>query len=259
MQNLSNVQNLSTVGEKSSLSPSQVERLQNFIKSLTGLVAYYPLNEESGDAINQAPETFGEFDGTVTGPVQGSPGLIGNAYGFDGADDIVSLGTSDDIEIDDGDLSFIALFNPSSRGENNQGTFFSRVETGYCILEFSSSVSNAAIAIRSFVNDDQFRVGAENSITLEEWQLVVCTFTGANQSGVHIYINGVEIEYSSGGSGAGNFSSLSGGVTTIGNNEATSRTFDGSLQHVAFLNRVLTAAEVEKLARVAGLLTPPSV
>lgn len=65
--------------------------LQNYIKSLIGLVAYYPLDETSGNAINHAPATLGTLDGTVTGATQGVAGQSGNAYSFDGVNDAVSI------------------------------------------------------------------------------------------------------------------------------------------------------------------------
>lgn len=66
--------------------------LSDYIKSLSGLVAYYPLDEASGNAINQAPDTLGSYDGTVVGMTQNVDGLIGKAYSSDGVGDQLTLG-----------------------------------------------------------------------------------------------------------------------------------------------------------------------
>ena len=70
---------------------SPVAQLYYYIKSLSGLVAYYPLNETEGNAINRAPATFGTLNGTVTGATQGVNGLLGKAYSFNGTSDLVTV------------------------------------------------------------------------------------------------------------------------------------------------------------------------
>ena len=65
--------------------------LFSYILSLPDLVAYYPLNETSGDAINQAPATKGTLNGTITGATQGVAGQVGRAYSFDGVNDQITM------------------------------------------------------------------------------------------------------------------------------------------------------------------------
>src|SRR3990167_9054324 len=86
MQNIQNLQSLSGLSKSRGLT--QFQQLLNYIKSLDNLVAYYPLNELSGDtAFNQAPATKGTLDGTITGATVGQDGQVGKAYSFDGVND----------------------------------------------------------------------------------------------------------------------------------------------------------------------------
>lgn len=57
--------------------------LYNYIRSLSGLVAYYPLDELSGGyAFNHAPDTYGTLNGVVSGATQAVAGQVGRAYSF---------------------------------------------------------------------------------------------------------------------------------------------------------------------------------
>src|SRR6188768_557077 len=73
------------------VSKSRLTRLSQSIRLIPGLVAYYPLNEPSGNiAYNRAPATVGTYDATVSGPTQNAAGKYGPAYSFDGVNDIIT-------------------------------------------------------------------------------------------------------------------------------------------------------------------------
>lgn len=68
--------------------------LYQYLRKLPKLLAYYPLRESSGNAINYAPLTHGTLAGTVTGASQGIVGQTDYAYHFDGINDTVTFPVS---------------------------------------------------------------------------------------------------------------------------------------------------------------------
>ena len=81
-----------------------------------------------------------------------------------------------------------------------------------------------------------------NAVTLNAWQFVTMTYTSASKV-VSFYVNAV-----SQGSGTLNADPLtSSQAFTIGNNTATDRAFNGSLDDVRIYNRALSAQEVKRL------------
>lgn len=68
-------------------------RLKDVIKKMPNLIVYFPLNELSGNAINNAPANINSLNGTVTGTTQGAASGMGRAYSFNGTNNDVTIGT----------------------------------------------------------------------------------------------------------------------------------------------------------------------
>lgn len=219
------------------------QTLSEYIQSLSGLVAYYPLDETSGDAINHAPDTFGTLNGTVTGATQGAAGLIGTGYDFDGVDDIVTVSDNDALDLTTNFSGFV-IAKLDDYGEGTAGRLFDKENgsgLGYSLLAISSN------STMRLIRDGNTTLSADtNSVPTGQFVMLGFSFDGAN---VHYYSNGV-----SAGSPA-NTSVATANLLdfTIGGRAAGDRNANGILQHVGLVNRVLTPSEHLILAQKAGL------
>ena len=238
MHNLQSFQNISGFS-----NTNAVVTLQSYIKSLSGLVAYYPMDETSGTtAVNQAPDTLGTLDGTITGATINQAGQSGTAYSFDGVNDIVTVLDNDLLDII-GAMSIFAIVKPIGNGGGNFGRIVDKSMYAYTTsnnLLYSTNVS---------VGGSSYEAGASAAVH-NEWTYAGFTWNkdlGTNQ-GTH-FKNGVSI---------GNFTQTNPNTANatdlhIGNRAALDRTFNGQMQHVALFSRAITTAEVLQLAQRAVL------
>lgn len=245
MQNLANIQRL---GFQRFMSPSREKRLQAYIKSLSGLFDYYPMNEKSGTtAINQAPATKGTLDGTISGATINQAGLVGPAYSFDGVNDNVDLGNNSQFEVGTGSITFGFIFYqrnsttakfPFSTRSTSAGT-----SAGYEII-INSGVSGD-IQVRSANGTAQTTAPVINAAT-DRWHLAI-GIIDRNANQISLYVDKL------------NISQTALSTTSIGNSqtprfgERGGNYFNDSLQHGFFLNRPITNAERLQIATIAGL------
>lgn len=216
-------------------------QLQTAIRALNP-VAYYPLDEQSGNALNKAPSTQGTLDGTVTGATQAQAGQVGRAYSFDGVNDYISIADNDSLEgmaavtilfllKQDTMSAFEKLWFKSGVydiGLNNNGQIFTEL--------------NGIVNIGTW--DSQPAGGIDDNT----WRLVTQTYDGATFKG---YLNDTVVETT--GSLTGSLGT-GGGALAIGRHENNlNEYYSGLLQHVALFNRALSAAEILKLVRISGL------
>ena len=237
MQNLQNIQSLTGTSSKS--SPVS---LASYIESLSGLVAYYPLNETSGDAINQAPATIGTMNGTVSGATQGQAGQSGLAYSFDGVNDAVTVLDNNSLDLTTG-FSLFAIVNPVSFGENNLGRIISKwvTNSGYGLT------TNATNSVLVMIKDAATSTNSNNNaVTTGSWQLLGAAYTGSN------------INYFKNNTGVGTPASTQNATSNandliIGNSSTGDRTWNGLIQHVGIVNGVMTQEQFTRIAQLAGL------
>ena len=201
------------------------------------IVAYYTLDEASGDAIDQ---TSSEFDGSVTGASYGETGKIEDCYGFTtGSSTYVDLGdnlTSSNVK------SISAWFKTSYSGSNwlrmvarDNGTvnnmeyrIIVKATTGYLETGFGAHESGAYAVYETDVRDGN-------------WHHVVAVRDG---SVTRIYVDGSlrdSITY------AGTDTTSSNTYIGAGNNGLTTTTFDGYIDEVGFWDRVLDSDDVSAL------------
>jgi len=228
----------------------KIEKLKEKIMSLDGLAAYYPLNEISGDAINQAPATCGALNGIVNGAKQEVEGLAGNAYSFDGVDDEIIVNYDPVIDITGDEISLFALIQldslPSIRRSQMQVIKHLRSlpTSGGYQMEVNGTDKNYPNEIRLNVRgaDDNYLSG--NGVTLEtgKWYFVVVTYDGEKMNS---YVNGVndKTNDTKGELDANPQDLIIGGQCDSLNN------FHGLIQHVGILNRCLTYEEITDLTR----------
>ncbi len=230
---------------------SRIYGFKQIVKNLEGLIAYYPLDEDSGDAINRAPDTYGTLIGKVNGAKQGVEGLVGNAYSFDGVDDEVIVSYDTVIDITGNEISLFALIKlsslPSNRGDQMQIVKHLRTSPmpGGYQLEINGTDSNYPDEIRMNVKgtDDNYISGSGVTLEINRWYFVVATYDGSHAA---TYINGVndKMDDASGELLANSQDLVIGGQCNSQNN------FHGLIQHVGIVNRCLSDEEITHLTNM---------
>lgn len=226
-------------------------RLIQAIKHTQGLVGYWPLSETAGStAKNYALVNRITLDGTTAGgTIVNQAGKVGRAYKFDGAigtaaNGTVTIANSSPIDIT-GALTILAIINPASSGEAGSAGRIADKENGsngYIWLIQTTSGNTMVLSIAGVSKTSSSSAWNTNS-----YQFVAVTYNGSN---INFYNNGLNVgtvtNTANPTTNTGNF--------IIGNNSATTRTFDGPMQHIAVFNRGLSAFEVKKLTHIAGFI-----
>jgi hypothetical protein len=214
-----------------------------------GLVAYWPLDDGSGDVARDA--TGNGHDGTLQGgPVWTGDSKMGTgALTFDGTDDLVRIPSFD---VTGGNGITIAcwfitgnldtpgndprMVSKAVGGSNDEHWFMlsSSREGGIKILRFRLKTDGAT---------GELKAHPDGVIDLDVWIHAVASWDGST---MRVYKNGVEVG-----------SLAKGGVLdvdptvemAIGSQPATTdaRPFDGTIDDVAIWNRALTQDEINEL------------
>ena len=227
------------------------------ILNTEGLLAYYPLNETSGSAINRAPSTVGTLNGTVSGATQGSAGLVGKAYSFDGTNDEVTLGDVPTIS-DATTLSVVAIVKTNNLTADHQiiGNG-AGISAGFILFaDDVASVSGRTNTFNIIVFDSggqNCRVEGATNANAGNFVMVGFSFSPNVSGGLHLYINGVEDVNSPVTSANVDNVGNSNNDVKIGTDSAGSKDINGKAQHVAVFTSALTAAQHLRLAQIAGL------
>ena len=217
-----------------------------------GLVGHWTLDETSG--------TFADSSGNSnTGTESGGVGydqfgILGRAVSFDGADDLIDVGSNAVLD-DLGPLSICAWVKPDSYGGGGFGRIFSKannLNTSFYV-ENDSSAPDETLAF--YVNGaSNLRVKGQDgwlaSGFIGEWNHVCVSWDGVldDATGVKLYRNATEApSYGEQLNGALPRTSDAAENGYIGNNGVNSRDFDGMIDEVRVYNRVLSATEIQQL------------
>ncbi|MFC4406579.1 PKD domain-containing protein [Haloarchaeobius iranensis] len=203
-----------------------------------GLVAYYPFDGNAGSTANDAS---GGNDGTISGVMQGVPGILNtSAYDFDGADDSVqaptdlssSMGTSGTVSAwirttqsgDDTMWQAPGITGVESNGDGN--------DVFYGWIDASGNIGVMA------GNDD----GAQSTTEINDgtWHHVVLV-RNATSGETRVYVDGVleDTEISETGAKTSSFS----GIGVIEDTGGSPEYLDGRLDEVRLYDRALSDAE----------------
>jgi hypothetical protein len=191
----------------------------------------------------------GELDGAVAGTTSlAQTGLLGinEAFLFDGATSLITIANRANVQ---GltDFTLWALFKPSSAGEGNAGTLFSK--SGEFELRFNSA-SRDLIATVNYSSTNAQRI-TSTTLSANKWHTVGMRIDNSSKT-PEIFVDGIEAGYASTTAGVGTRVSNTNNLI-IGNNAAVSQTLAGLLDEALLVNRLLTTSELRLLHLLAGL------
>jgi hypothetical protein len=207
-----------------------------------GLIAHYPLNEESG---NIAEDIEGNNDGdhiNFDGGELGSRGVLSSAYELDNEYIDIGKGVSTGLNT----ASFSVWIKPDlleaqngilGEYSNGDGIIFSTLG-GSQELKFYDGTNN--------------HISNSDVVTKGKWQHVVATYEGGAK--VKFFVNGKEVGVSSGAASSFN----SGSDTVVGDlGHGFGSYFKGRIDDVRIYNKVLSKSDIQKLYQEPDI--PPQV
>lgn len=87
-----------------------------------------------------------------------------------------------------------------------------------------------------------------STVTFNTWNHIAMTWDGSSTAtNVHIYVNGVEVGYSTQQNAIGAITDQTGSTLYLGNRSAGDRNLQGKVTEIAFFNRVLSSLEVSDI------------
>lgn len=227
--------------------PVRLKRLKSYIKKLDGLVAYYPLLEESGTiAVNHAPDTFGTLNGTVTGATQGVQGKVGKAYSFDGINDTVDVNDSANLRIT-GDLTLLLFVNLDDY--TNYSSLINKfTNDNNCEYHWRVQQTSGVMYLQQGSGAGQLNYTSGVEVGTGSYKVISVTKDSSN---VIFYNNGVG--ESPQNTSATEVVTTNAGVRFGARND-NNLYLKGDAQHAAIFNRALSAAEQLRIAKIAGVV-----
>ncbi|WP_256297078.1 PKD domain-containing protein [Haloarchaeobius salinus] len=208
----------------------------------SGLVAYYPLDENGGST---ADDASGGNDGTVDGATQGVPGILNtSAYRFDGLDDSVqaptdlsdTLGTS-------GTVSAWIKTTQSGSDTMWQAPGITGVESNGDANDVFYGWIDASGNIGVMAGNE---AGAQSATEINDgaWHHVVLT-RNADSGETRVYVDGVLEDTAT--SDAGAKTTPFSGIGVIEDTGGSPEYLDGRLDEVRLYDRALSDAEARAL------------
>ncbi|MBU0598877.1 LamG domain-containing protein, partial [Patescibacteria group bacterium] len=178
----------------------------------------------------------GSFPGGTANPLW-KPGRTGPALEFDGADDYVSIGDSDELSIT-GDLTIVAWIYPKAiDGINRYEIVAKRVNDTNREYEFRIDTDS-----KPHYLDDGVNEAFDSTVSINNWTFVAFTRSGTSLS---FYKNGVtDGTGTADGTIGDTVSNIGIGSRADGINFAP---FNGLIDDVQIYNRALTSSEVMQL------------
>lgn len=211
-----------------------------------GLISWWKLDEGSGNVVTDY--SYNSHDGSLFGDTSWAPGVSGEALIFDGNDDYVQIGSTNDQSLipEGSEFTISSWVNLTSL--DNYKTIY-----GYCS---SYSANYWAYCMDTYNGDFGLWIGngttaqylrnldGGNDLSLNQWYHLAAVFDGNN---VYGYINGeykntvaVTLTGTFPKAGTGNKYELIGGAYAGKHNE-----FEGKIDDLRVWQRALTSSEVE--------------
>ncbi len=219
-----------------------------------GLVGYWKLDETATNAVAKDSSGYGNH-GTAANFGAGGAATVSNRIKFndprsllfDAANDVITIPDNDILD-GLGPLTYSAWIRPTSLGEGNTGVIIGKAGSTSIYRPHFQMVSSNRLRFRYDGATVLRKVSANNQYTLGQWIHVAATWDGGTaHANIHMYVNGVEVTYGVNQDGV----SLNNGDALnyyIGNNGEGTETFGGYIDDVRIYNRVLSVAEIQRLA-----------
>jgi hypothetical protein len=203
-----------------------------------GLVSWWP-----GDG--NATEIVGGNDGTLQGGAAFTPGLVGQAFSFDGVDDYVLVPDAAALDLISG-ITIDAWINPAAVQDDGAGI----VAKGAGTQEAYGLDIVGNICPRFFFRDaslNAYQHGPGCVLTPGVWTHVAATYDAATGA-LKFYVNGVEMNPGANSAPANTLIRTNDHELSIGSRQSGSAAYDlnfrGLIDEVEIYNRALTAAEI---------------
>lgn len=227
--------------------PGKYRHYYSLIRSEPGLVAYYRLNETSGQTAHDV--AFSPVDGTyVNDPTLGVAGAVlassDTAIGLDGSSQVVQVPNASKLSFGAGDFTLEAWFNTTS---DDQGRFINKADMG--LYQLGNDATGT-------VNFQARNTGSASSIARSAdayndglWHHIVGVREG---NLLRLYVDGLEVDTASFSGSTENATDL-----YLGSWKGTSAFYDGLLDEVAIYNLALSPDQVWA-HYYAGIVPEPS-
>ena len=223
-----------------------------------GLVGYWNFNVGKGEATaydksgNSNNGTLTNMDNTASWV----DGKIGQGMSFDGDNDYVNMEDVLDFDVRTDPLSFSAWVNRSVTGTAH--VIISKMDndvldfpTGYMFINQGDNTIRFLIGY-DLLGGDALDVKTTAAYTDTDWVHLAVTYDGSGDANnINIYKDGVSLPLTITANNPTN-SSATARPFNIGSRDNGNLPFDGTLDEVRIYNRVLSAAEVERLYKFTG-------
>lgn len=222
------------------LHPLRLKRLKHYIGKMDNLIAYYPMQEHDGTVSkNYAPDNYNQMNGNISGATIFQPAKVGKGYSFDGVNDSITIA-------DDSRLEGVAAVTMSFLIRADDTSVYRKVVSKADVYDVG--INDLGEIFAEFIGVHNFgTLGSTPTIDDGVWRHICLTYNGSTAVA---YINGTAVETASGLSGS---IATSSGILILGNNGGTEWHL-GMLQHFALLGRALSAAEVLRISKIAGVV-----
>jgi len=237
------------VGMSSITSSANIAKVQAFINSMDNALLLGRVSQWKFDELTTAKEaqpirdSWGSNNGTL---YTGSDGLekissncpSGNCLSFDGSNDYVLVNAADNLK--NTTFSFSCWIKPrtgivTSGHIIRRGTdYYFRIVDNYTIRGFVWATTNA---------ESQ----SINTVTLNVWQNIIMTYNNVGDRKIHIYLNGIEVSYSSQIAAIGTMTNTNAS-TFIGIDDSLTagHWFPGSIDDVRIYNQAIPTSEIQQ-------------
>jgi cysteine-rich repeat protein len=201
-----------------------------------GLVGYWSFNVDGGEVVFDDSENG--MKGRVMGGIYVSEGKNGGAYSFDGVDDYIGLGNSEQLRMQD-EFTYSLWAKPIQQNKHLELIGWSSPNGASFEIWISRYSGKLALDRQGFSN-----IGYSNKgVVFSEWNHLAVSYN--RQSGKYsFYINGVEA-----GSGVKTTGIGTGNPEMYFGKRNTGNYFNGIMDEIMIFNRVLSGEEVSSLYR----------
>jgi hypothetical protein len=200
------------------------------------------INDRSGNA-----NTCTDASSSVNNVVQGK---LGQAYIFTGS--WIDCGSAASLDLLPASNMTMSMWMKPGNLKTGISQLLvksaSSVQTSGWYFAINSSPSDSLEFIVDYNTTDLQVTTNANAVSRNRWQNVVLTYNGSGlASDVHIYIDGVEVTYSTSQNSSGARVSDLAQSLTIGTDGISTNPFYGALDDVRIYNRVLSTREIKQL------------